>query len=172
MGFIIIIALLEKKVFNISLPFCMETGGVAAGFIWLGYICREKIDRVYSKVKWKVIIGACIVFLFGNATQYVFKLGKVNFNTLEIGNIVTFLLNALSGIYITIWCSKKIKNQSVINYLGRKSLYVFGIHYLFLEICCKFDAGIPMKGTSFLFTIVITLLCFYVCKIIDKVKKI
>lgn len=172
---IVIIGLVEKKVWNMPLPFCIEVGAVAYLFIALGYLCREKKNIIFTKIRFKSFVVVGMIFMVGNVLQYLFELGKVNFNSLEIRNIGTFLLNSLSGIFINITIAKKIDYMRIINYVGKKSLYVFGFHYIFLELCCRFDEMIKgvvnIKGTSVIFSILIMLLCYYLCKIIDRIKR-
>lgn len=166
------IGITEKIFFDLPLPFYMEVGAVSVFFIVMGYLYKKKTNN--SQAKWKEIILVGILFLIGNLMQYLLKLGKVNFCSLEIRNIFSFVFNSFLGICLCINIAKKLGNKKVINYLGRNSLYVFGTHYLFLELCCKLDERIKSEVniyvTSILFTIVITFLCYCFCKMMDRIK--
>lgn len=173
--FIFMTGIVEKNIFDIQFPFCLETGAVALMFILVGYLYKEKRDIVNVEIRSKTFIVMACLFLAGNIVQCACRLGKVSFYSLEIRNIVTFFINSVSGIICSIALAKKINYQLILSYLGRKSLYVFGFHYLFLEICCKLDEVqrkvINMKGSSFVFTIIITFLCYFVCKIMDRIME-
>ena len=173
--FVSLLGLIENKIINIPLPFCIETGSVALSFISIGYLWREKKNIIKAKMDWKTCVVVGILFLCGNAVQYLLNLGKVNFNSLDIRNIITFYLNSFSGICVSTIISKKMNYHVMINYLGRKSLYVFGLHYLFLELCCRLDEIVKrytnFSGTSLIFTFIITVLCYLCCKGMDRIKR-
>lgn len=66
-------------------------------FIVGGNIFIKKLIELDLKKTLQLILITFICFSMGNALQLYFKFGKVNFSSIQMGNIITFFLNAING---------------------------------------------------------------------------
>ncbi len=118
----------------------------------------------------------CIVCLFmiGNFVTIVTELGTVNVYGLQVRNIFWFVINASSGIYCAICISKLINKIGFVNYLGKNTLFVYFLHYFFLEflsiVHTNLNLGYRFKGLSFIYAAIILGICYWICRIVQHIK--
>lgn len=160
--------------FTLCLPFSLELGLILLNFIVSGiWIARRgQLERLTVSYKRLFLVG--IVFLGGNIFERVIGADNVSIGALKTGSFFMFWINAYSGILAVIILAKMVKNIRVVNYFGKNSLSIYGMHYLFLEVfyfvCRDFVKEI---NTNVLVSISIVfgfVGCYVGCKIIDYVK--
>lgn len=142
-------------------------------FIVGGNIFIKKLIELDSKKTLQLILITFICFSMGNALQLYFKFGKVNFSSIQMGNIITFFLNAINGSMLVIGVSKICEKNRVINYIGKNTLVIYGVHYIFLKISCYIHEMYGMNNgiiNSIMCTVVIMIFSLCIVKIVEKIE--
>jgi fucose 4-O-acetylase-like acetyltransferase len=145
---------------------------VATFIFYLGYLYRQHEDKI--KFNSYYVLAAVILLL----TDYQYGI-KTDMRINSYADPVFFVINALLGIYLTIYISKKISkyNVSILNYIGRNTFTVLALHVLCLRafnhmwflrnrwvICSIIGVAIPI-GLKYLYDLLRT-------KIIDRNLKV
>jgi len=143
------------------LPFSIQSAMVASGYVYIGYVSRERhvLDRKFNGL-WSipVVIVWILTILFGkvNMARNLFKYGVFDF------------IGALCGAYIVLIICKLIDNKRIlpsviINMLcfyGRNSLIVLCFHFVELEMFpwSRFQNLLLNTGLSYWVFVIIKIL--------------
>lgn len=126
---------------QVALPFGIEEALIAIPFVVIGYLLKC-IPSILEKMnKWYFMIGYLLIFMIGNRIEIIRKFGTMNMWNGDIHSPILYFINGLSGIFLLICIGIRIKNCNWINKIGKNSLYIYGIHYIFLEIACLYVAN-------------------------------
>ena len=128
-------------------PWCLDISFVACGFILLGIALRQKILILAQAKVWilvavtaaSAIVFACGTVLRGDALELVLMCGS------DYGNLLWFMLNAVSGSMIVLGISMLLFRDSregattfstaSITYVGQHTMGIFLLHKNFqLEV--------------------------------------
>ncbi len=109
---------------HISIIFALETALVAQFLIILG-----DLFSIIEKKDGNLIIEviACILSIIGVVLCMIFH-NEVGMLGHMYGNVLLFLIGAISGSYLTYEISKLLKNVKFIQFLGINSLIMLGFH--------------------------------------------
>lgn len=169
-----IVVKVSNNYFKLILPLSVELALILLNFFVVGICLSQSKSAKNGKSLWIAVLGAGVLFFAGNAIEYIIGAGSVSIGAIKTGNFVLFWVNAYSGIAFTILLSKKIEKLKLINYFGRNSLYVYGIHYLFLELFCFMSDSIldcvDSRVIPYFAIVFVTLCCFIFCIILNYIK--
>jgi len=62
---------------------------------------------------------------------------KVNMNVLKYGDFFSFYLFAFSGIFTSVYLSRRVVNSKVLEYYGRNSLIILALHFPLKDVLIK-----------------------------------
>lgn len=130
---------------NVQLPFDLYCVPMASLCIGSGIMLRQWAERhVNSLNSVKIVILAGSVLIAGNWINLrVLGSPEVAFWCANYGNIIMFFINAISGILLVIGISKKMSNCLLLQQIGRKTLVIYGCHYIVLSIVIKIANRLP-----------------------------
>jgi hypothetical protein len=142
-----------------ALPWSIDIALSAVTFYSAGYLFRNYFEDKFFKIAKIIIIPLILISLFSTNTNMT-DLNLWKFNE----NYFTFYLIAFSGILSYIYIFRKIEPSRFLEYYGKNSLIVFGLHIPIFWIIddivrlmsIVFGLGIPQE--SFLFSIIKTFL--------------
>ena len=164
----LIIIFLSPK---ISLPLCLETALVSVAFLYLGTVVKPIAE---SKA-----VPLLAIFTAGFAAArsiWVLCCDKAEFSyyNVQFGAPLLFIPLAICGSMAVIEFSAVAKKFSLLELLGRHSLYIFGFHYLVQNVL---RIGIEKSGlalgdavTLILTTIINLAICTVLSVLWGKVK--
>lgn len=117
---------------GLKLPFGIETAVTATVFFGLGYLwnTQEKLKNIVSS-HISIILPVSIVLLItiGQLTMHMYG-SQVDMLQNKLHNYVLFYSGALSGIFLCISISMFLKQNMVLETLGKKSLILFVWHLI------------------------------------------
>lgn len=118
-----------------KLPWGLDAAVVAAAFVILGYLikklCWEKLHT--SKAFSMFGFVSLIINIPFTILNYKVLSRTVGMWSNAYGNILYFLIAALSGTAFIIWLCMKIPFGKVISNIGKNSLIYYGIHIVFVQ---------------------------------------
>lgn len=129
------------------LPFKIDTAFMGLFFFSLGYYAR--LVNFFSKViSSKRIINTLLMLLVLGINIFLGpQLNKtVNMGDNEYGNLIYFIIAALSGILFIIYASKILEHNALLSYMGRNTISIFSSHSFFLFLytfIISFVFGVP-----------------------------
>jgi acyltransferase len=132
--------LLSNFASNIKLPFGFETAITAIIFFGLGYLWNRKPDikfKLPSKHLLLLILFSILTIIFAYFNFQIYGL-QVDLRLNRLNNYFLFYLAALSGILATIFLSKIINKNKILEYLGKNSLVLFASHLVVFYYISKF----------------------------------
>lgn len=117
--------------FKINLLRFIDTSLVALLFFYAGYLYKRYENIITMNFSMAVL--AMLNLIIGSF--YI----QIEMVTNRYSHIGLFLLDAMCGIYITIYLSKRLSLGSslmkkIVSYIGNISLYILGLHLLFFKI--------------------------------------
>lgn len=167
--------LLYVNLYNRPLPFCLEEAMFAMLFIYFGTIYNE-----YSRIK-----KFNNYHLTGIITLYLIITliySKVGFNgmdmwSMSIDNIFLFTCVSITASMAIVEICKRFSRGTLIRYIGERSFFIFGIHYIFLSICITLSAKVTtLKGTTELenikWIIFCTIIIVFLSILLERLKTI
>lgn len=117
---------------KIILPFYFNTALLGVAFYYSGYLLRSYHileDNAYAAIKFLLFL---IVFLVVSFVAIPNKrVGLISYNIPF--SYHWFLVAGLSGTLALFYLSKVVKKVSVVNYFGRYSIIVLGVHWYFVK---------------------------------------
>ncbi|MDD3666702.1 MAG: acyltransferase family protein [Bacteroidales bacterium] len=128
---IVIIDIIYTKLWNYPLPFCLEEALFAVFFVYIGTKHKNIIERNTQKNIFLVVI--LLVFTCLTIIYMKVGYGSLSMWDMTISHIIMFLFTSILGSLLIIGISIKIKNK-IFSYIGKRSLLIFGVHYIFLNI--------------------------------------
>lgn len=99
---------------------------VAAIFILIGYGIKRRVAMRYS---WWILVASFAVFLASCGINCGLLNKRVDFSGCNFGVFPLFLLSSLSGSLCIIQLAMWIQKWPVAEYIGKRSLYYYGLHY-------------------------------------------
>lgn len=180
----VILALIGANILDIAkainikkIPFKIDTAITACVFMGIGYeVNKIKLFEMIEHYKLCfAILFLWIGFVPGQINEYV------NICICEYGNIILYYISALFGIAGIYLISEKIKENKLLQFYGKNSLFMFAIHsflvFLFTHILSIiYNRPIQMlKNVPFnlciIGSIIIYLLLLPITIIYNKIKK-
>lgn len=154
-----------NDVVNVQLPFNLYCVPMASLCIGFGIELRQwAARRVNSLNSVKIIILAGSVLIAGNWINLkVLGSPEVAFWCANYGNIIMFFVNAISGILLVIGISKITSNCRLLQQIGRRTLEIYGCHYIVLSIAIKIANRLQLQNLflSFIFLVVLSFVIAY-----------
>lgn len=165
--------ILNYHTINIAFPFFLETAILALPFLAIGFygkkifhICESFMGLIIASLIW----AACIVI------SVKCEYGAMNMLSCDIHNLPLFFAGGLSGSYIVLYFAKKIEMLVMLQKLGNETLWIYGIHYIFLNIFCETVEAYGANSqffynliTVFLGAVIILLCCSFVIFLKGKI---
>ena len=125
-----LLGLLWGKAELTALPISMEAGMLAVSFMYVGYVINAfKIDN-YFGYRWVEGSSICFLLLVNYLSHNVLRYRQDSFYNVTFSNIFLFIVTAMIGLITVVGFSKYLHNSKYLSYLGRNSLYVYGLHFL------------------------------------------
>lgn len=125
-------------------PFSIQSGMVASLFVLLGYYM--KVDYILENLTRKEYIICSIIYLFGT----FFNFWNVGLVYARMSDYILSTIVGLSGSILIFYISKKISNISILNYIGKNSLFYLCVHLFELETMgIVYDKIISKFGLSY-----------------------
>lgn len=167
-----IIGVLYCTKVNKPLPWGIDAAFVAVFFMAIGNMLRTYLvgdESRASKPKLFMIlfINLVLTILFAYL-NFTVQGRTVGMWSNSYGNILFFLLGALSGI-LTIVSFSKILNIRFVTDIGENSIFYYGIHIIILEALTFFTRFVPNIGNKvvdLVVTIVLLLITIVILKIL------
>lgn len=140
-----VLAYFYCRFIDVKLPWAMDAAPIAAFFMILGQLFRDTIAELR---KWGLLFIVPNILL-GFVNEHLFHI-RVDMWANDYGDLVLFILSAVSGIIFSVSLMQMIHSR-LLTYIGRYSLYYYGLHFIVIELVNmlldKFvDRGI--KGSS------------------------
>ena len=174
--FLFVVVKIANLHFELCFPFVLELALLLLNFMVAGIMISHDENIKRGKGSCIMLVIAGTVFLFGNAIEYLSGAGSVSIGALKIGNFLLFWINAYSGIVFAVMLSQKIRSIKIINFIGRNSLLIYGIHYLFLEVFCLISDDIAnyvnANAIAYIAIIFLVMGCVIFCVLKDYYKKV
>lgn len=132
----------------------MIASAVAAIFIEFGVI----INRTRFQPSTIRTIIAGVAFAATNTIQIGFLNRTVEFSSGQFGCIPVFIISSITGSLLLIGISIAIKQSTLLEFIGKNSLWYYGLHYLVLSVV-GFVTGkiiqyqIVAESLTFIFTL-------------------
>lgn len=142
-----------------ALPWSIDIALNAVTFYSAGYLFRNYFEDKFFKIAKTVIIPLLLISLF-SINMNITDLNLWKFNE----NYFTFYLIALSGILSYTYIFRKIGSSRFLEYYGKNSLIVFGLHIPIFWIIddiirlISIVSGLEIMQENFTFSIVKTFL--------------
>ena len=146
-----IMAYLLKNLGNVVLPLCAEIGGVALIWIYFGWMLKK--SRYFFKkeaedekcITTLVLLTMCFV-LFNFVGCLLYPGVSDSYRQLAFSNVLLSLLTGICGTMMLICVAIFIKNCRLLEFLGRNSNTIYGLHFLLLGIISRIIRQFPMFG--------------------------
>lgn len=135
-----IIGIIYTKIAIYRLPFWLDITLFALLFYHLGYIIKFKRKSVYTMGMKLIFLGISIcISIIGIVLNYQYCynekfLGRIDMLYLHFGNYIFFIITAISGIFTWQIISEIIKENFILEWLGRNTLVIMGIHIIILQV--------------------------------------
>lgn len=107
------------------LPWSIDIALTAVVFYGIGYIFKEKLDKLTDFTANKNL-AAVIPFVILSIV-FCFVNGRVDMYSNYYGNILFYYLSALSGIIFVITLCKKIPQNKLLQYIGKNTIVILGL---------------------------------------------
>jgi len=136
---------------NIAFPFFLETAALALPFLAIGFYGKNLLNKGEKFISF---IIAAFIWAFCIIISVICGYGAMSMLNCDIHNLFLFLVGGISGSYIVIYFAKKTESVAILRKLGNETLWIYGIHYIFLNIFCE---AIEKHGTNpqFLYNLLI-----------------
>ncbi len=129
-AFVALVAGFILDTFNITLPWCIDTALIGFFFMGIAYISKSLISKAKSFHVLLYLPMSIIAFYNNNMSGK-----RIEMFSNDYGNYVLFVLASLCGIWATIGLANIsiFKNNSLLNCLGKESMYMYGAQLLFFN---------------------------------------
>lgn len=117
------------------LPWGMDVAFTGLVFFALGNVFRKEqvhkaLFKIPSVLGFVLMIACSVGFNILNKSAYP----NVDINSMVFGNYFLFYICAVSGSIAIIYLAKLFEWSKVLGYVGRNTLWVLGLHSLFIQI--------------------------------------
>ena len=151
---------------------------VAGIFILLGYYMKS---RVALRFRWWVLVGSLAVFAISCGMNCGYLNHRIDFSGCNFGAFPLFLISSIAGSICIIQLAMWIQQWKVVEYIGKRSLYYYGLHYPVLSaagfLCERIlGEGIICETVTFVLTLLgttVAVFCYERAKkyIMEKKKQ-
>ncbi len=136
---IFIVGLVYGECTTFALPWGIDAALIASGFMYLGARLKQKCNH-RSKYTYIFLIVLFIIEVCVSLMNYTFTSGiVVDMWSNEYGIAPLFVIGACAGIGMIIMISHLTINRFAL-YIGTKTLYIYGIHIIFIEFIDQITA--------------------------------
>ena len=108
---------------------------IGLGFLSIGYYSFEILNKKDVKI-------GDIVFYFMFTILFTYLNGKVELWNLEFNNFILYILSSIVGSIFVLFISKKINNNSTLEYLGKNTISILGVQYITIQFIFKLGSKI------------------------------
>jgi acyltransferase len=108
--------------YKTQLPYNISSSCVALFFFYIGHLYSKNKDYIIMNIY--IVLLALVILLYATFTNSV----DLAYNTYT--SIWLFILSSVSGTYIIVYVSEKIKQNYFLEYIGQKSLSIMLFHFL------------------------------------------
>lgn len=151
------------------IPYSLKTVFSASSFFLIGYLNKSFIINnklLYSPLS--IILG-CLALLISLYLVYTFNVNTEMYRN-EMSPLILGYILAIIGSYNIILLSNNIFNNKIINFYGKNSLIVMGVHTIYYSLYDTFlkeyfNLNYLFKITQWIFTL---LLCWISIILINK----
>lgn len=134
-----------------KLPYQIETALTAVVFIGLGYFFyryKENLLIFLEKYKWQILSASLIILLLTSMLNYSISGLQNDMRLNRLNNVFLFYASSISGITASIILSMIIRKNSILEYFGKISIFLFVFHPLVIFYLNKLV--IMLNLTSFI----------------------
>lgn len=141
----------------------------AVTFLFIGYYFKRNPTLLNRLLQPKYIFIYVFLSLSGNFYEFLHNNLTMDMYNGNIHNIFLYFINALAGSFICIFISKWIisfRFSIYLCFLGRNSLWIYGLHYIFLELLCKINNSLspfPYFIYNFIKNLINAFLILFLC---------
>lgn len=128
----LVIGYLYCRFVDVKLPWAVDSALVSTFFMTIGFYSKSILNHKIGKLGLLFVIPNITV---GFLNSYMFDT-RVDMWSNDYGSLVLYLISAFSGIYFCITLSTIVK-PNWLNYIGRYSLYFYGLHLMIVEVMTK-----------------------------------
>lgn len=165
-----IIGIIFSKFMIYRLPFWLDIALFGILFYHLGFMIKNRKEYNYTLIKKTfLLIIFIIVSIIGIVLNYKYCysekfLGRIDMLYLHFGNIFYFTITAISGIFTWHLVSNIIKENNILEWFGRNTLIIMGIHIIILQVLEFFINLIHIKNDIIIFLLLFipTLIIIYI----------
>ena len=111
---------------------------LAVGFMLVGFCSRSRLKNA----KPLLLIASALFFIVFTICNYRFGAKSVDMSSMTLGIWPLYFLCGLSGGIFVVCLSQMIGNSKVLEAIGSKSLYYYGLHYEVLGVANKIRGGV------------------------------
>lgn len=152
-------------------PAFIQQSIILTPYLVLGYAAKIKIIRN----RWKLCLLAFGFTIFIVLCFHLHYPCMTMVIALDASNIVPFFVLSYTGCLLFYDLSKKINKASVLEAIGKKSLYIYLVHITVMYACLKVLFVLEIKNLVLLFVIsfLFTIFCsYYIALFINFVKSL
>lgn len=168
------VSFIFNRIFNIMLPLSIETALVAVIYMYVGVLLRNrKVMEKSNNIFLFICIGIFIICSY--IYIYYLRAESPSFYNLEISYPVVFLISSITSSLAIMKLCMKMKNQTLIQYIGMNTLYIYGLHFIVQNIIGIFLKFIPfLLNYKYILLLSVSALnvsiCLVIIKLYDKVN--
>lgn len=182
-----IIGYIYAKVINFRLPFALDTSLFALIFYYIGYIVEKKnikngiLEKINQSNKTKILTYIVTVVLCGILLIFSLTGKTLNMNNMNYNGYLLTLIAACCGAFFVINISILMKNNIILQFIGKNTLIIMGVHEpmkrILLFIVSKIlnieQSVLRSSAIGIILTTGLLLIVFYFIIILsEKVKKL
>lgn len=125
-------------------PMCCDISGVALLWIYFGYIIHKfkiykRLEKLYS-----ILFPALILIFLNYLSSILYPDVTDSYRQLLFSNVIISLITGISGTVLIFSVSITIKRNKWIEYIGRNSNLIYGVHFLLLGVLGKILSKLPI----------------------------
>ena len=129
--------LILKEMIDLPLPLNLDNALFILPFITVGIEWKKYRDRNESlHLKWWFIVIIIFIFIGINILSIYLDHSIIYFADILFDNVLFMFLMGISGSLIVISIAENIKGsiQRIFEYCGKRSLFIYGVHYIVLGV--------------------------------------
>lgn len=119
------------------LPFSLNTAFMAVFFLGFGYQLKENIFRINEIRRSQSLLYGLLSLAMMGIVAYFNSVADMDY--VRFGNPMLFFLGATFGIAATLFISKAIESNKLLNFLGVNSLLIMGLQFPVLRGVIKLN---------------------------------
>lgn len=157
---------------RIAFPMYFNTALVGIIFFYIGIFVFNKKEWRFDKIIFLVVFWICITIYLVAFKECICSFYNLK---IEIPKIL-FFVGAITGSQLVIFISKIFSNNKILEYIGRESIYFYGIHFIAQNIISLFIKTLKIDFINDYIMLIITtiinvILCMVWVECIRRVKR-